>query len=161
MPNTAEATPEVASEPKPPALPPPRQRKMPDERKAITQKFDIAGHEGFFTVGLYDDGTPGEIFIVISKEGSTMSGFADAFAQAVSYALQYGVPLKDLVGKFSYMRFQPDGQTNHPEIKHAYSIVDFIFRWMALNFLTPTETLEAVREGVPANLRNGEETPPP
>src|SRR5688572_4168088 len=85
----------------------PKRRKLPDERASITHKFDIAGHEGYITVGLFDDGTPGEIFLTMAKEGSTISGFADAFAQAISYALQYGVPLQVLVDKFSHARFEP------------------------------------------------------
>src|SRR5206468_1619572 len=115
----------------------PVRRKLPDERKAITHKFDIAGHEGYITVGVYDDGQPGEIFLVMAKEGSTISGFADAFAQAISYALQYGVPLQALVDKFSHVRFEPSGMTRNPEIRFAKSIVDYIFRWMASKFLSP------------------------
>jgi ribonucleoside-diphosphate reductase alpha chain len=115
----------------------PRRRKLPDERRAITHKFDIAGHEGYITVGLYEDGLPGEIFLVMAKEGSTISGFADAFAQAISYALQYGVPLHDLVDKFSHVRFEPSGMTKNPEVRFAKSIVDYVFRWMASKFLTP------------------------
>jgi ribonucleoside-diphosphate reductase alpha chain len=114
----------------------PRRRRLPDERAAITHKFDIAGHEGYITVGLYEDGTPGEIFIVMAKEGSTISGFADAFAQAISYALQYGVPLQDLVDKFSHVRFEPSGMTKNPDVRFAKSIVDYIFRWMASKFLS-------------------------
>ena len=113
----------------------PRRRKLPDERQAITHKFDISGHEGYITVGLYDDGMPGEIFLVMAKEGSTISGFADAFAQAISYALQYGVPLQALVDKFSHARFEPSGMTKNPEVRFAKSIVDYIFRWMATKFL--------------------------
>ncbi len=92
----------------------PVRRKLPDERASLTHKFDIAGHEGYITVGLYDDGQPGEIFLVMAKEGSTISGFADAFAQAISYALQYGVPLQVLVDKFSHARFEPSGMTQEP-----------------------------------------------
>jgi ribonucleoside-diphosphate reductase alpha chain len=114
----------------------PRRRKLPDERAAITHKFDIAGHEGYITVGLYEDGQPGELFIVMAKEGSTISGFADAFAQAISYALQYGVPLQDLVDKFSHVRFEPSGMTKNPDVRFAKSIVDYIFRWMATKFLS-------------------------
>jgi ribonucleoside-diphosphate reductase alpha chain len=88
----------------------PVRRKLPDERQAITHKFDISGHEGYITVGLFEDGTPGEIFLVMAKEGSTISGFADAFAQAISYAFQYGVPLQALVDKFSHVRFEPSGR---------------------------------------------------
>src|SRR5262249_26021858 len=109
----------------------PIRRKLPDERKAITHKFDIAGHEGYITVGLFEYGQPGEIFLVIAKEGSTISGFADAFAQAISYALQYGVPLQALVDKFSHVRFEPSGVTRNREIRFAKSIVDYIFRWLA------------------------------
>jgi ribonucleoside-diphosphate reductase alpha chain len=111
-------------------------RKLPDERRAITHKFDIQGHEGYITVGLFEDGQPGEIFLVMAKEGSTISGFADAFAQAISYALQYGVPLQALVDKFSHVRFEPSGMTRNPEIRFAKSIVDYIFRWMASKFLS-------------------------
>jgi ribonucleoside-diphosphate reductase alpha chain len=115
----------------------PVRRKLPDERHAITHKFDIQGHEGYITVGLFEDGRPGEIFLVMAKEGSTISGFADAFAQAISYALQYGVPLESLVDKFSHVRFEPSGMTRNPEIRFAKSIVDYIFRWLASKFLSP------------------------
>ena len=114
----------------------PVRKKLPDERHAITHKFDIAGHEGYITVGLFEDGTPGELFLVMAKEGSTISGFADAFAQAISYALQYGVPLQDLVDKFSHVRFEPSGMTKNPDVRFAKSIVDYIFRWMAAKFLS-------------------------
>jgi ribonucleoside-diphosphate reductase alpha chain len=114
----------------------PVRRKLPDERQAITHKFDISGHEGYVTVGLFEDGQPGEIFLVMAKEGSTISGFADAFAQAISYALQYGVPLQALVDKFSHVRFEPSGMTKNPDVRFAKSIVDYIFRWMASKFLS-------------------------
>jgi len=114
----------------------PARRRLPDERHALTHKFDIAGHEGYITVGLFEDGQPGEIFLVMAKEGSTISGFADAFAQAISYALQYGVPLQDLVDKFSHVRFEPSGMTRNPDVRFAKSIVDYIFRWMASKFLS-------------------------
>ncbi len=116
--------------------PEPQRRRLPDERQSITHKFDIAGHEGYITVGLYENGQPGELFLTMAKEGSTISGFADAFAQAVSYALQYGVPLQDLVDKFSHVRFEPAGMTKNPEIRFAKSIVDYIFRWLAAKFLS-------------------------
>ena len=121
----------------------PVRRKLPDERQAITHKFDIQGHEGYITVGLFEDGQPGEIFLVMAKEGSTISGFADAFAQAISYALQYGVPLQALVDKFSHVRFEPSGMTRNPEIRFAKSIVDYIFRWMASKFLSPEAQFHA------------------
>src|SRR5437899_1286602 len=114
----------------------PSRRKLPDGRQAMTYKFDIAGHEGYITVGLFANGQPGEIFLVMAKEGSTISGFADAFAQAISYALQYGVPLQALVDKFSHVRFEPSGMTRNPEIRFAKSIVDYIFRWLATKFLS-------------------------
>jgi ribonucleoside-diphosphate reductase alpha chain len=119
------------------AAPMPARHKLPDERQSITHKFDIAGHEGYITVGLYEDGLPGELFLTMAKEGSTISGFADAFAQAISYALQYGVPLQDLVDKFSHVRFEPAGMTKNPDVRFAKSIVDYIFRWMAAKFLSP------------------------
>jgi len=121
----------------------PRRRKLPDERASITHKFDISGHEGYITVGLFDDGQPGEIFLVMAKEGSTISGFADAFAQAISYALQYGVPLQVLVDKFSHARFEPSGMTRNPEVRFAKSIVDYIFRWMATKFLSKQAQFDA------------------
>jgi len=112
-----------------------QRRKLPDERKSITHKFDIAGHEGYITVGMYEDGTPGEIFVTMSKQGSTISGLMDSFATAISFALQYGVPLQFLVDKFSHMRFEPSGFTKNPQIPYAKSIVDYLFRWMASKFL--------------------------
>ena len=118
-------------------VPQPVRRRLPDERPSITHRFDIAGHEGYITVGLFEDGQPGEIFLVMAKEGSTISGFADAFAQAISYALQYGVPLQVLVDKFSHARFEPSGMTRNPEVRFAKSIVDYVFRWMATKFLSP------------------------
>ncbi len=117
----------------------PVRRRLPDERNSITHKFSVAGHEGYITVGMYPDGTPGEIFITMSKEGSTLSGLMDAFATAISLALQYGVPLKVLVDKFSHMRFEPSGFTNNPEIPIAKSIIDYIFRWLGKKFLKPEE----------------------
>ena len=113
----------------------PVRRKLPDERRSITHKFDIAGHEGYITVGMYEDGTPGEIFISMSKQGSTISGLMDSFATAISYALQYGVPLQFLVDKFAHMRFEPSGFTKNPQIPYAKSIIDYLFRWMASKFL--------------------------
>ncbi|MBP9838315.1 MAG: vitamin B12-dependent ribonucleotide reductase [Proteobacteria bacterium] len=116
-----------------------KRRRLSDERHAITHKFNIAGHEGYITVGLYDDGSPGEIFIVMAKEGSTLSGVMDAFATSISLALQYGVPLTALIQKFSHMRFEPSGFTNNKQIPYAKSFLDYIFRWLAAKFLTPEE----------------------
>jgi ribonucleoside-diphosphate reductase alpha chain len=115
-------------------------RRLPDERQAITHKFSIGGHEGYLTVGMYEDGTPGELFIVMAKEGSVVSGLMDSFATAVSLALQYGVPLQVLADKFSHTRFEPSGFTGNPQIPIAKSIVDYIFRWLSLKFLPSQES---------------------
>jgi ribonucleoside-diphosphate reductase alpha chain len=113
----------------------PHRRRLPSERQAVTHKFDIAGHEGYITVGLYPDGQPGEIFLKMAKEGSTVSGLMDTYATAISLALQYGVPLRDLVNKFAHVRFEPSGFTGNAEIPIAKSIVDYIFRWLGSRFL--------------------------
>ncbi len=114
----------------------PHRRRLPSERSAITHRFDISGHEGYITVGLYPDGQPGEIFLKMAKEGSTVSGLMDTFATTVSVALQYGVPLKDLVNKFAHVRFEPSGFTGNQEIPIAKSLVDYIFRWLGSRFLS-------------------------
>jgi ribonucleoside-diphosphate reductase alpha chain len=113
----------------------PLRKRLPAERTALTHRFEVGGHEGYITVGLYEDGTPGEIFLRMAKEGSTVSGLMDAFATAVSLALQYGVPLPALVDKFSHTRFDPQGFTKNREIPIAKSIMDYIFRWLASRFL--------------------------
>jgi ribonucleoside-diphosphate reductase alpha chain len=115
----------------------PERRKLPAERRSITHKFSIGGHEGYITAGLYDDGSPGELFITMAKEGSTISGLMDSFATAISYALQYGVPLKFFVDKFSHVRFEPSGWTGNEQIPYAKSIMDYIFRWLGAKFLGP------------------------
>ena len=117
---------------------PPRavRHKLQEERASITHKFNVGGHEGYITVGLYPDGSPGELFITMAKEGSTVSGLMDSFALAVSIALQHGVPLKLYCEKFAHTRFEPQGWTNNPEIGFAKSIMDYIFRWLQLRFLT-------------------------
>ncbi len=115
---------------------PPKRRKMPRERQSLTHKFSIGGHEGYITAGMYEDGTVGEIFLTdIGKEGSTLRGMMNSFATAISISLQYGVPLETLVRKFSYMRFEPEGMTNNPEIPFAKSMPDYIMRWLASRFL--------------------------
>jgi ribonucleoside-diphosphate reductase alpha chain len=133
-------------------------RKLSDERRAITHKFSINEHEGYITVGLYEDGQPGEIFLVMAKEGSTISGLMDSFATSISIALQYGVPLQTLVDKFSHTRFEPSGFTKNPEIPIAKSITDYIFRWLASKFLS-REGKEAagviLREPAPAPEASG------
>src|SRR6266568_4630576 len=110
-------------------------RRLPDERRSITHKFSIGGHEGYMTVGMYEDATPGELFVTMAKEGSVVSGLMDNFATMISMSLQYGVPLKVLADKFSHTRFEPSGFTGNPEIPIAKSITDYIFRWLALKFL--------------------------
>jgi ribonucleoside-diphosphate reductase alpha chain len=117
----------------------PLRKRLPAERTALTHRFEVGGHEGYITVGLYEDGTPGEIFLRMAKEGSTVSGLMDAFATAVSMALQYGVPLPALVDKFSHTRFDPQGFTKNPEIPIAKSVMDYIFRWLASRFLPAEE----------------------
>jgi ribonucleoside-diphosphate reductase alpha chain len=113
----------------------PLRRRLPETRTAITHKFDIAGHEGYLTVGLFEDGQPGELFITMAKEGSTIGGLMDCIGTLTSMALQYGVPLEALVKKFAHQRFEPSGFTKNPEIRSASSIIDYVFRWMALQFI--------------------------
>ena len=117
----------------------PSRRRLPSERSALTHRFEVGGHEGYITVGLYEDGSPGEIFLRMAKEGSTISGVMDSFATVVSMALQYGVPLEALASKLSHTRFEPQGFTRNPEIPIAKSVMDYIFRWLASRFL-PQET---------------------
>jgi ribonucleoside-diphosphate reductase alpha chain len=158
--NTGAAAPKTAESPRaeqPVAGVRPPRRKLPDERPSVTHKFDIAGHEGYLTVGMYEDGTPGEIFVIMSKQGSTISGLMDSFATAISYALQYGVPLRFLVDKFAHMRFEPSGFTKNPQIPYAKSIVDYLFRWLASKFLDEQAKREVgVLAGMPQGIENGE-----
>ena len=113
-----------------------KRRKLPSERSSITHKFSVGGHEGYITVGMYADGQPGEIFIKMAKEGSTLSGIMDAFALSVSISLQYGVPLRALVDKFVNSRFEPSGYTGNPKIRYAKSVVDYIRRWLGAKFIS-------------------------
>ncbi|MDX1388613.1 MAG: vitamin B12-dependent ribonucleotide reductase, partial [Acidobacteriota bacterium] len=138
---TAASTAEAAGEPS--------RRKLQDTRQSLTHKFSVAGHEGYLTVGLYDNGKPGEIFLTLGKAGSTLAGFADAFATAISFALQHGVELRFLVDKFTHVRFEPSGFTGNPDIPIAKSIVDYVFRWLAQQFL-PKED-QPVAPAAPAN----------
>ena len=119
------------------SAPRPSRRKLPEERQSVTHKFSIAGHEGYITVGMYEDGTVGEIFITMAKEGSTISGLMDSMAVLTSLSLQYGVPLAFLVDKFSHVRFEPSGWTGNSQIPYAKSIPDYIFRWLGAKFLGP------------------------
>jgi ribonucleoside-diphosphate reductase alpha chain len=113
----------------------PRRERLPDTRASVTHKFSVSGHEGYITVGLYPDGRPGELFITMAKEGSTIGGLMDCFGTAVSMSLQYGVPLDVYVNKFSHTRFEPMGFTTNPDVRIAKSIVDYIFRWLGITFL--------------------------
>jgi ribonucleoside-diphosphate reductase alpha chain len=113
----------------------PSRRRLPDTRTAVTHKFDVAGHEGYLTVGLFEDMQPGELFITMAKEGSTIGGLMDCIGTLTSLALQYGVPLDALLRKFAHQRFEPSGFTKNPEIRNASSIIDYVFRWLALQFI--------------------------
>jgi ribonucleoside-diphosphate reductase alpha chain len=157
----AAAIPTIATAPAVPVLPPqdlnapPRavRHRLPEERASVTHKFSIAGHEGYITVGLYPTGEPGEIFIRMAKEGSTVSGLMDSFATAVSLALQHGVPLRVLCEKFAHTRFEPSGWTGNEQIGYAKSLMDYIFRWLSLRFLSGTQlTLFAGLAPQPAQL---------
>ena len=123
----------------------PMRRRLPDTRRSITHHFNVAGHEGYLTVGMYETGGPGELFITMSKEGSTIGGLMDSLGTAISVALQYGVPIESLVSKFAYQRFEPQGITTNRDIPFAKSLVDYIFQWMGMQFI------EGYRE---ANLPN-------
>jgi ribonucleoside-diphosphate reductase alpha chain len=142
--------------------PRPVRRRLPATRASVTHKFSIEGHEGYITAGSYEDGSPGEIFVTMAKEGSTLSGMLDAFATSISLTLQYGVPLRDMVNKFSHMRFEPSGRTENPEIPVAQSIVDYIFRWLASQFLSEEEKEEfgVLSPAVKAKLMAQEYRPP-
>ena len=113
----------------------PARHRMPDTRMSLTHRFEIAGHEGYITVGLFEDGMPGELFVTMSKEGSTIGGLMDTVGTLTSIALQYGVPLESLVRKFAYQRFEPSGFTKNPDIRSATSITDYIFRWLGCQFI--------------------------
>ncbi|MGZ0175154.1 MAG: TSCPD domain-containing protein, partial [Planctomycetales bacterium] len=113
----------------------PVRRRLPGTRQSLTHKFSVGGHDGYITVGLFEDGTPGELFITMAKEGSTIGGLMDTIGTLTSMALQYGVPLGDLISKFTHMRFEPSGWTGNPDIPNAKSVVDYIFRWLGIEFL--------------------------
>jgi len=145
----------VAAQANPKGAPVAVRRKLPDERQSLTHKFSIADHDGYLTVGLYENGMPGEIFVRMAKQGSTISGLMDSFATAISLALQHGVPLKLLVDKFSHTRFEPSGWTGNPDISRASSIMDYMFRWLGRKFLSspPPEQLQLpVDEAKPATV---------
>ncbi|MBN2057150.1 vitamin B12-dependent ribonucleotide reductase [bacterium] len=142
------------------ARPEPMRHRLPAERRAITHKFDISGHEGYITVGMYEDGNPGEIFVVMAKEGSTISGLMDVFATTVSITLQYGIPLQVLVNKFIHTRFEPSGFTSNRQIPIASSITDYISRWLAMHFLPPDELPPGVTPVVKEQGDQAESEPP-
>ncbi len=127
----------------------PVRHRMPDTRNSMTHRFEIAGHEGYITVGLYEDGQPGELFITMSKEGSTIGGLMDTVGTLTSIALQYGVPLESLVKKFAYQRFEPSGFTKNPDIHHATSITDYVFRWLACQFIKGYKEATSPNRGQP------------
>lgn len=131
-------------------------RRLPDERHSLTHHFSVGGQEGDVTIGLYEDGLPGEMFIRMSKEGSTVSGLMDSFATAVSLALQYGVPLQVLCNKFSHTRFEPSGWSGNPQIGYAKSLMDYLFRWLELRFLKGEQgSLFEVPKVVPMKAETG------
>ena len=137
----------------------PRRERLPDTRNSVTHKFSVAGHEGYITVGVYDDGRPGELFITMAKEGSTIGGLMDSFGTAVSMSLQYGVPLEVYVNKFSHTRFEPMGHTKNPDIRIAKSIVDYIFRWLGITFLPGYREASIGLPAADASGKEGEESP--
>ncbi|MGD0541342.1 MAG: hypothetical protein ABSB33_07485, partial [Tepidisphaeraceae bacterium] len=141
----------------------PLRRRLPDTRNATTHKFDVGGHEGYITVGLYVDGSPGEIFIRMAKEGSTIGGLMDTIATLVSVSLQYGVPVESLVRKFEHVRFEPSGMSRNPEIPFAKSLVDYIFRWLAMEFVHGYRAANAPKREprpLPAEAEPVAESPP-
>jgi ribonucleoside-diphosphate reductase alpha chain len=128
----------------------PLRRRLSDTRRSLTHKFNVAGHEGYLTVGLYEDGNPGELFITMAKEGSTIGGLMDSLGTAISVALQYGVPVESLVNKFTHQRFEPAGMTHNPDIPFAKSLVDYIFRWMGMQFIDGYRAANAPQRSKPA-----------
>ena len=148
-----------------PGVAAPRRRRLPEDRVEVGRKFRVGDYEGYIHVGLFEDGTPGDIFVDIAKEGTTLAGLMNSFMISVSLGLQYGVPLEVYVSKFSHMRFEPSGLTNDEDIRVAKSIVDYIFRWMGKKFLTTDQQEEAgilspeVKARMAAAYANGGTTP--
>ncbi len=157
LPDGAHPAPQTSTEPRPAGRP--YRRHLPDERRSITHKFRVGEQEGYITVGLYEEGAPGEIFVNISKEGSTIRGLMDAVAMLTSVALQYGVPLENLVDKFRGVHFEPNGLTGNPRIPSSSSLVDYIFRWLEQRFLAqrapdPPPALPAPKRGTKRAANN-------
>jgi ribonucleoside-diphosphate reductase alpha chain len=138
----------------------PARERLPDERQAVTHHFQVGGHDGYVTVGLYPDGRVGEVFFRVTKEGSTVNGLMDSLGISMSMALQHGVPLKDLVRKLAHLRFEPAGATSNPKIRFAKSIPDYVARWLALEFLSEDERRSIGLEGTPDGNGNGHGSPP-
>ena len=133
----------------------PLRRRLPATRNSITHKFSVGGHDGYITVGLFEDGAPGELFISMAKEGSTIGGLMDVIGTETSMCLQYGVPLQVLVEKFSHMRFEPSGWTQNPDIPNAKSVVDYIFRFLGMQFIAGYREANAPKRHVPAATEEG------
>ncbi|MEO1528431.1 MAG: vitamin B12-dependent ribonucleotide reductase [Planctomycetota bacterium] len=159
----AEAAPQVVTKTVEKIVYKPRRERLPDTRQSVTHKFTIAGHEGYLCVGQYPDGRPGEVFITMAKEGSTVGGIMDSFGTALSIALQYGVPLEVLVNKFSHTRFEPMGHTSNKDIRIAKSVVDYIARWLGLTFMSKDNSIaaDAAKPVDPVNRANGPEVVTP
>ena len=136
------------------AAPRPQRERLPATRPAITHKFEIAEHDGYIIVGLFEDGRPGEVFLKIGKEGSTLGGLLDCVGILTSVALQHGVPLQTLVDKFSFVRFEPAGWTTNPEVRNAHSIVDYVFRWLGTQFLASPPSAEEKEEEKAEEVEN-------
>ena len=141
----------TATEPfeSPAAASTPMRERLPDTRRSVTHKFEVAQHQGYITVGFYEDGRPGEVFIKIAKHGSTISGLLDTIAVLTSLDFQYGVPVEALAHKFEFTRFEPSGWTKNPELRHVHSLVDYIFRWLAMQCSEAYRTESAQRSLVP------------
>jgi ribonucleoside-diphosphate reductase alpha chain len=150
------AQPSAVEEQDPEAPPRAIRHKLADERLSVTHKFNVGGHDGYITVGLYKNGEPGEVFITMAKEGSTVSGLMDCFATSISLSLQHGVPLKLLCEKFAHTRFEPSGWSTNPDIGHAKSVMDYIFRWLQLRFLTGQQQFLFENFKPKPTLENGE-----
>jgi ribonucleoside-diphosphate reductase alpha chain len=134
----------------------PVRQRLPDTRESVTHKFNISGYEGYITVGLFEDGRPGELFLKMAKQGSTMCGLMDTIGVLTSLALQYGVPVETLARKFQFMRFEPSGTTQHPDLGDAASVVDYVFRWIGIQFSREYREEHAMRHTVSRTERNAE-----